>query len=182
MKKYLLNIVLLSFSLFAQSQTLKETQDWLKQKIESYGTSTTWNSGTITKQTNKVQEFDFVNNEVVIEETEDLILQSGSIVCNVSKKYNSRIAFNKITTIEVQSKGIYVKTNGNQISLQTKFLSKVCSSEQANQMISVFQDNTSKTSSYYIAIDFSKEDNLSERFQKAINRLLSFIPKQKEAF
>jgi hypothetical protein len=45
-----------------------------------------------------------------------------------------------------------------------------------------FLEGNSNTNSYLVNINFLKEDNLSERFQKAVSRLLTFIPKKKEAF
>lgn len=178
MKLPLFTIIAIIAVQAAQSQTLKETQDWLKQKIESYGTSSS--SETSWEKTNKIDVFDFSNNEIVIEETENIIATSGNIACTIKRKWYGRVAFDKIISIEVLAKGIDIKTNGNRISIQTKFLIKKCSSEQANTIIDAIQDGSSKTSSYYIGIDFSKEDNLPGRFRKAINRLLTFIPKQKK--
>lgn len=190
MKKKILISAILSMGLFVQGQTLKETQDWLKQKIESYGT---WSKkkfeylGAVASTIHTIQNFDFINNEVIIK-TDEVDIVTDGVNSTIEKSKNiRRFSFNKIASLEIKEDGVIIKTKGNQITHQKQYTSKQATSEKYKQLLSELlsghQDDTTKTNSYFIGIDFSKEDNLSERFKKAINRLLTFIPKQqKEAF
>lgn len=177
-------LLLLQIHLLSFGQTQKETQDWLKQKIESYGTSSnkTTNGAAVMTTTNTIDEFNFIGNDIIIHETELIVSTAGEVFCKIIRKYNSKLATAKIASIKIEANGITIKTVGNQITVETKIVEKICSSEQANHVLSALTDSNNKQSSYFIGIDFSKEDNLSDRMQKAATRLLSFFPKQKEAF
>ena len=180
MKENFLILILIQFSLFAQAQTLKETQDWLKNKIESFGKVLLIenDSDLVEIISIKTKEFNFINNQISIKERKIRGWNEDDIT-SLNEDIYTKINLTDIRSIRVYDKGIIIKTGSNKISSQSKFSERIAADEKKMKRLLKFKDETRQESEHYIFVDFSKEEDLSYLMVKATKRFLAYIQKHK---
>lgn len=183
--KYKLLITIIGIGIFNLSigQTLRETKDWLKNKIENYSNySNTFNlDGGKAYTDGKINKIEFLDDEIIIFEIAKRFTKYGDVNCRFTTNYKIKINFNKISAIEVDDDGIRIRTAGNNVTSEIEYSNKHCTPD-SDIPFKGLNDHTDFSKTAFIRLDYTKEENLKQRFEKAVKHLLTFIPKQNEAF
>lgn len=131
MKKYILILAFLPITFSVHEQSLKQTQDWIKNKIESFGKVLLIDndSDLVEIISLKTKEFNFINNQISIKERKIRGWNEDDIT-SLNEDIYTKINLNDIRSIRVYDRGILIKTGNNKILIESKFSERIAADEK----------------------------------------------------
>lgn len=162
--KKLLTILLIAFSISSYAQTKEETINWIKEKSTLYGTQIR-------------KESEYTTDSYVSKIIGDTLIFEHSYQFKgyyYGKVYLYKVSLNDIIAFE---KGVIIQTNGLKISV---FVTKI-NKKGIREEVGYKEENCSKMD-FVEFVDFNAEQNLKERFIRALTKLAEYnaanLPKE----